>query len=315
MARRRFTRNRSTVTSDHYALPLAPVSHIRHHFDSVDEFTTAPFVNSNNAARCHREFYNNGRWLNASHDYHANTWFGAPSKEIAAARVTKGWVEGAQRVLDTMSTLDAPTPISVRRKLARAEQGDELDVHAVYRGDLDHAWTTRRRRQVTAPRNVRIVVQLNLLAVTSSDELFWRGAAMVKLSDALVESGYNVEIIGAIASDRIDSQRCDYLISMVLKEFRSQLDTATIAGVACNAGFHRLYGFKAYDVFVPWDKSSGDAQGCASDTTGRIINEARLNADGTPTFVTPYDINDKETAEAWITECIKKLDSNEQQVA
>ena len=51
-----------------------------------------------------------------------------------------------------------------RRKVSKESQGDELDIHAVYAGNLDRAW--RRTRKVASPlgnsksKRVRIVLDI-----------------------------------------------------------------------------------------------------------------------------------------------------------
>lgn len=297
---------------------------VRNHCNSLDEFCNVPFKRDVNKSLFHRTLKTlSGKWYDQSgckvgHRYiglgstrERHDWVGADTPQEAADRVTKGWPEGARRVFEKLQDLEVPAPTSVRRRMVRADQGDELDIHSVYRGDLDHAWTSRKRKHTRTKLTVRIVAQTNLLADMSANELFWRGAAVVKLSDALTEAGYNVEIIGALASRKVDrNENIDFLCTFPLKEASMPLDTEQLAGVICNAGFHRLFGFRAYGALADWNYKTGlDGTGCASDIEGRVIKKGALDADGVKTFVTPYEVTEKALAQAWISKCLQELEA------
>ena len=293
---------------------------IRNDFNSVDEFCNAPFVNKNNQASSRRKFQSeSGVWLRKAtkeaDSWNARKWFGADNADQAAARVTKGWPEGAKRLTESMEQIDVDLPMSVRRKLSRGDQGDELDIHAVYAGNLANAWSRKVRKHTRAPLTVRIVIQTNLLSHMGAQELFWRGASAVKLSDLLVAAGYNVEIIGALASSKVDGRQEDFLATMVLKESLQPLDIEQLAGVVCNAGFHRLFGFRAYDALIPWTRVTSDGDECATNTDGRVLREANFDADGVMTFMTSYDITSLEAARKFVADCCNTLNSQMQEAA
>lgn len=282
-------------------------SHLEpHRFDSIAALVDMSFTNHLNQRRCEQSLGSPGNWKDGtSYEERPQRWLGAMSAQEAALRVTQGWPGGADRVLQSMENLVVPPPIDIKRRLIRADQGDELDIHTVYRGDLQHAWTSRRRRPTRSSTIVRIIAQCNLLAMTTFDQMFWRGAAVLKLTDALSSAGYNVEVIGAIASTGVGGYRGDFLATFPLKEARSPLDVSQLAGVMCNAGFHRLYGFRLYFQIAP--EQHGHPGNAASDRSGRIIRRADFGADGKPTLAVPYGIGSKASAEQWITECVEKL--------
>jgi hypothetical protein len=287
---------------------------VRVDFNSVDEFCNVPFKLAANESKCRREFQAlSGRWLERSR--YAQEWLGAPTYEEAAERVTKGWKEGAEEVLRRLADIDIELPLSVRRKLSRADQGDELDIHSVYAGNLDRAWTRRVRKHTRTPLTVRIVVQTNLLAGMKPEELFWRGAAAVKLSDLLTTAGYNVEIVGALASEKVCGREgVDFLATMMLKESKAPLDIEQLAGVICNAGFHRLFGFRGYMAIADWVVSS-EPGASMSARDGRVIKEGGLDADGVMTFTTPYAVKTKEAAQKFIEECCAWLNQPQELMA
>lgn len=276
------------------------------HFDSIAELASAPFRNPENARVCKCELGDVGSWVSQTDwDMRAGRWLGTSSEEEAARRVTHGWPEGADKVLSAMSSMQVPPPINIKRRLVRDDHGDELDIHATYRGDFGTAWTSRRRRPTRSSTIVRVVAQCNLLAHTSFSELFWRGGAVLKLADALSEAGYNVEVVGAIASQDVRGWVGDWLVTFPLKESRNPMDSAQLAGVMCNAGFHRLIGFRLY--FALATGSHGYPGAARSDTSGHVIRRGNLGADGKPTFSVPYGIGNKQAAESWVSACITKL--------
>ena len=233
----------------------------------------------------------------------------------------------------------------------RADQGDELDIHAVYSGGLDRAWSRKRRKNARSRMSVRLVAQMGGSRHMVAEEMFWRGAAVVKLAELLEESSYRVEIVGADwhEVDRSivfgDEKLAAAVIgSFIVKDAGAPMDIEAVAGVLCNAGFFRTYGFRAayaapshalrgtqyevqYDfkrqlgktVRVP--KLSKEGNVVKKKRTllartynggGNIVKELMLDADGTRTFEVPVSISNQERAQKWVRECLSKLESGEQ---
>lgn len=279
----------------------------RVHFNSLDEYCNVP-VNPVNARYCtEANLRANSRseragWLGTM-DGASST---AASFDVARDRVQKGWPAGAQRVNENLAQLDIAAPMSVRRKLVRADQGDELDIHAVNRGDLGTAWTSRKRKHSAAKLTVRLVVQTNLLARMSAEGLFWRGATAVKFIDILTEAGYNVEVVGVCASVSVTGHRGTFCASFPLKGAAEPLDVEMMAGVVCNAGFHRIFGFRAYVATATAQSRFGAATSC---TNGNVVEEAQFDADGVRTFRVPYAVDSKYAAEQWLAANVAALDA------
>lgn len=312
-AMRRTARSISKSARAQAAASKIPFAPVRHHFDSVHEYCTAtPATQHQGNVSTLRELQHlDGTWNAKEFEPNAHrpsTWLGAPTFQAAAARVTHGWPEGAERVRRNMADIEINAPMSVKRRRSRADQGDELDIHRVYRGDLAHAWSARTRREVRSPLLVRIVVQTNLLAATAFEDMFWRGAACAKFADLLVDAGYNVEIIGAVATESMGGRDGEYLVTFPLKEATAPLDIESLCGVVCNAAFHRMFGFRMYQYLANVPMRIG---GAASNRDGAILRkhygpEATVE-DGFPTFITPYDIFSIESATAWVRSCVELL--------
>lgn len=280
----------------------------RMHFDSVQEYCTVPYALPVNE-RQSRQFTQRADGGFIRQALKAG-WYGpdSPSPETTVKRVLGGWKEGAEEVRKRMERVEVTPPVSIKRRVVRADQGDELDIHAVLRGQLDTAWQSRRRRQAFGPRIVRIVAQTNLLAQTSSEELFWRGAAVVKLADVLTEAGYAVEIVGAHAATTVDMDRANWLLTFVLKHAQSPLDIESLAGVVCNAGFHRTFGFRAYEACTTKARSQKGGTGDYSDSSGEIIERSDLKEGALRVFAVPYHMGNSYQARLWVQACCEALE-------
>lgn len=133
-----------------------------------------------------------------------------------------------------LNVADMPKRTIVRRLPA----GDELNPFAWVRRDPD-GWEEIRRAKVERSV-VRIVCNVAVNAHRSPENLYYRGAAVCALADALEESGHSVEI------DLVDggknlwhgaSGRQNMLVTV--KHAHSPLDLATVALVLGEIGYYR----------------------------------------------------------------------------
>jgi hypothetical protein len=297
--------------------------HYYRSFSSVRDFCEQPFANPANEELFKREEFGGEfrSWAREDlrHDDSMRvgqrtneSWYGAATPREAMDRASKGWPEGAERVRSMMDEVDAPPPVSLRRKMQRADQGDELDIHEVYRGGLDRAWTRRRRQRSRARMSVRLVAQIGGHRHTTHEEMFWRGAAVLKLAELLEESSYRVEMVG-VNQHLIDGHDVSSYCSFVVKEAGAPLDVEQVAGVLCNAGFFRTYGFRdAYAICEHRlaDKTQSRTLLARSYVMrGDAVRGGNLDADGTKTFSVPMRIGSKESAVEWVNKCLAALEN------
>jgi hypothetical protein len=302
----------------------------RRDFSSVKDFCEQPFSNSKNEDLFMRE-ENGGKFRLDGGASSYFEWYGASSAQEAMDHSYKGWPEGAERVRKMMQQVDAPPPVSLRRKVQRADQGDELDIHSVYRGDLDHAWTRRRRQSSRSRMNVRLMAQIGGSHAMTSDEMFWRGAAVAKLAELLEESSYRVEVIGA-ACDLVEfgeGEQHSFVVqqTFIVKDAGAPMDLEQVAGVLCNAGFFRTYGFRS--TYAAPDHDLRDTQIRKKMKDGKeVTTRATLLArtavrhvrsaeqmgvdSSTTTFVVPVDVKNASEARAWVEECLASLEAEVQ---
>jgi hypothetical protein len=278
--------------------------HVRH--DSVEAFITAPVhpMNEHLAAR---------EWEGGNDDWR----FGeARNKQTFISRVRDGWPEGAARLSEIAAT-HLGRPVSVRRVRKWADNGDTVEMSRVWAGRVDVAWQRCERQSRTAPRVVRLVPFIGGAAKQNESQFFYRGAAMARLSDALSEAGYNVEIVAACVGHGLGEKREDehYAHALTLKPATAPLDLSNLAAVICQVGFFRYYTFRSM-AGAPLPIRThfcwyGDKDGLNELARATVPLEP-----GVITFYLPYEVDTRAAAEQWVNDCIRKIDGGgEQQLA
>lgn len=235
-------------------------------------------------------------------------WFGAPDVATLNQRLTHGWPEGVKQ-LEQIATREI-NPMSIRRRRVRGDQGDELDMQAVYRGDLSRAWSrTRRQSRAGAARTITLVCNLGDSAGVEARELYWRGAAVLKLADALTQAGYGVGIYGAVTSQRCsEDDTVDSAQFVEIKATDSPLDLSQLASLTAMPGWFRTRGFAgivtACDlVGKTYDSGLGRPD---HESIGMYAEMLGL----TNCHIQPK-VNNKAAAEKWIDEVLAKVETPE----
>lgn len=234
------------------------------------------------------------------------TWFGAPSFEVLQQRLREGWPEGSQRLLE-IATRDI-NPASIRRRRVRADQGDEVDMQAVWRGDMSRAWTRTRRQNRTGVRSVSIIVNIGASANVTADKLFWRGASALKLASALTEAGYSVAIYGAVSASGHDVKGTMDTVQFVgIKDEDQPLDLDRLAALTAMPGYFRT------SLFAGIAKSS--------DLGGKVVDDGlgspkeSLFAKAVALLPIPQNaiiqkpVTNQAAAEAWIDEVLGQIET------
>jgi hypothetical protein len=156
--------------------------------------------------------------------------------------VSDGWPEGRESVAKLARKTSAIeiAPRDRRRRLSRSDMGDALDIHAVYRGQLDIAWIKARRQWSYGPQRVDILANMLCSGCDDSSVLQWRGAAAIALADKFEHAGYMVRIIvGFGGHTGPDRERISCRITV--KGYDSPMNVSTAASVTL-PGFFRAIG-------------------------------------------------------------------------
>ncbi|MDP6370775.1 MAG: hypothetical protein QF615_14290 [Planctomycetota bacterium] len=212
---------------------------------SLSELRSLPSYDAETISSRNRE-----RFDGAIQTYHSpNKWHGSDDPKVLADRIAGKWPEGRNNLRKLEQDLTgAATTLGVsdcRRKIAWADQGDEIDIHRVYSGDLDTAWQTTRRNGTGLAPIVSIVAGWGGHCGRSHDELFWSGAAALVSAHILEGAGYSVEILAASVTRHTFKSVGQCVVAVRLKNSDTPLELSSIAATACFAGTFRTLGLAA----------------------------------------------------------------------
>lgn len=233
-------------------------------------------------------------------------WLGVSSVTELRSVLTKGYPAGVEK-LEKITVGDLPSPQDIRRRRIRSDQGDELDMQAVYRGDLSRAWSRTKRQSRNSVRSVSIVIDLCGSAGVTSDELFWRGAAGLRLASELTTAGYSVAVYGAAGANSYTTGRNNKLAQFVeIKAEDSPLDMDRLASLTCLAGFFRTSLFTGI-VFAA-DKLGLRACSTLGKPDNALLAEA-IKALPIPqdSIIQPKTVRNQSTAEEWLKSVLEQI--------
>ena len=240
-----------------------------------------------------------------NNDSRRQEWYGFNGNALEViASFHDGNPKAERKVHDFHSDITASLPraIGVNRTLVRGSLGDDLDIHAVNRGGLDRAWSSRQRRVKQGPSILRLCVDICANAGADGDSLAMRGVAGLALASVMVKAGYSVEIIATLAVSRFVSGH-NMTASTVIKPRHAQVDLGLLAATIATAGFFRTIGFcqivRAADDL---DADCYDGLGSALDAEKLLPVPDRV----TQLFV-PNAIHDQVTAKKWVGETVRLL--------
>jgi len=241
------------------------IAHVGMHFDSVHELVTQirdpesrPYWFTQASADQLTENVNEHLSRGNSRDWYT---FVEASHDALIDRVTGGWPEGVAQLRRALGAVEVGSHLMRNaRKRTRGRQGDELDIHRVYRGDLERAWSTMRPAEKPgAGKAVTIVCNLGAHSGIEAHELFWRGAVSLHLSETLLSRGHPVQILAAIGGHDIargpvkrkirlhDAPKdvelvrgqIDHDMSVTLKAYQDPIDHGRIASMVCTGAGYR----------------------------------------------------------------------------
>lgn len=242
------------------------------------------------------------------------SWLGIPrSMDFPQLREfwSTGWPEGAARIRESMGKVAVPALTSVRRRQRWSDAGDELSRDRLMAGDLDRAWRTTARVNLTAPRIVRVVVDVAGNCNVSADELFWRGAAGASLSEALTAAGYSVEIVAASVGVGTSNQGENVFTATIVKQANSPLNLTAVAATTASAGFFRTVLFSLYVNSTKGRGNSG--YGRTESLTNHPAELKALGIAGDQTtrmFLVPGSVHSKTSAQAWVDSVVADLEAS-----
>lgn len=134
-----------------------------------------------------------------------------------------------------------------KRKKRKGRLGDELDIHAVYSGNLDKAWTQTYR--VTLDKKHTLVTILLDIGGNSMEDIFaslWQAAVAYKLVEDFTAAGKSTKIIVGNAGTNpfLDRTNKKLTNTIVAKNYNERLTSSRLAAM-CHLGYFRTMVFGA----------------------------------------------------------------------
>ena len=134
---------------------------------------------------------------------------------------------------------------SPRRFRTFKNSGDELDIHRVYQGQLDKAWSTTYHKKEKREINlITLFIQIQGVALVDAKDTLWAAAVAVMLSDQLTKLGKSVKIIVGGASKSVTYKQHGICVSATVKQYNERLTLERLAAMS-HIGFYRTFGFGA----------------------------------------------------------------------
>lgn len=131
-----------------------------------------------------------------------------------------------------------------KRRKVKSNHGDELDIHAVYAGQLDKAWT-RSYREVFDKQHSLITLVIDVGANWGEDALssLWQSAIASKLLDDMTKARKSVQIVLANAGgSAFIENRKQLTCSVVVKKYNQKLTSSRLASMS-HLGYFRVAFF------------------------------------------------------------------------
>jgi len=226
-------------------------------------------------------------------------WAGAAGTADAVAKLTSPYADGAaiiSRIEKAAASIKLPPKMDTRRRRVRGDQGDELDIHAVWRGQSDTAWARMGKRQVTAPPMVSIVINSIILADSEKTVISYRGAVGIVLCQLLERAGYRVRLVvarGGEARNGGGGKDEKFSCRTIIKDYGKPLDRETVT-CATHPAMQRVLGIRW--TWVQMD-NKGTPGGSGVGEALRDKNEIFISA----------EVSNERTAIARIQALVKEL--------
>lgn len=207
----------------------------------------------------------------------SGSWYGSGISSIRDINkmCNQGWKYGERQVDKLLHNVTPliPRVKRLRRKLRRSDQGDEVDIHAVWSGNLDRAWSVAKRTEaIEGIRKAEIWLQPGANASVSAKDMVYGALAAVVLAESFIKQNISVKvgladyaIRASFGSGDSWSNSKDMLLTQTLKDFDAPLNRRELV-LMSHPGFYRTYFFRCYcatEDTLSW--GLGQAKECPED--------------------------------------------------
>ena len=272
------------------------------HYHSVDELLCVANADNWNVKGNRDHFVDQVR----GHG-HSSSWHGIDGGFNAVMKtLTTGYKAGEQRIDTMLDTVrpHLPMAVGIGRVIVKGDRGDALDIHAVNRGDLSRAWTSRKRLLKAGKSRISIVVDICGNRWNHADTLAWRGVAGIALAEIMTKAGYQSELIaGLCTGDSFANRSTRVLITTTVKPFGVSADRGMLAATIALTGFFRTLGFTALLRAVDAENERASCGlGHAVQVDGMIPINEKVSQ-----LIVPTSIKSEEAAVEWVKDTVKLL--------
>ncbi len=246
------------------------------HFDSILDVMEAPPSKSMR----NKNFFDN--LIKHGHRGEGGGWYGPTnrnSKDVISHALL-GDVELCEKYLKPMiakleeftnlRTIDYVQHVKeVKRKKVRKDFGDELDIHQIYQGRADKAWTTTERIEQDSKHHlVTLLIELTDNVRQDVVPTLWKAAVVTFLQREIERAGKSLRVIAASASSgTICNDNRNVTTSIIVKEYNETLNFERLAAMS-HLGFYRVFGFAAKNCY---DKDLMSSLGRASRISEHLM--------------------------------------------
>jgi hypothetical protein len=267
---------------------------IRREFDSVESLLEA--ANGKSDTTCRR----------ASRDTSLDKWSGYASFEQACKLARDGWPEGLKRLNGFQERIQSFIGNRTNKPLPEFDvTGQVLDIGLLLSGVPECFISLPDEPKEGRGKIIDIVFSSSYSSGVDSEEIFWRGAALVALIDVLESRGLSCSVVSDSTVTRGYGNR--YTARTTVKALGDVLDLDRIAFCACHAGFFRRVIFsleetESDEVRHTFGFNYG-GYGCPADpepvSSEAIAQCIHLDSKA--------QVSDQESASAWVLENFAKF--------
>lgn len=234
------------------------------------------------------------------------SWYGMDGGAPAVLRAqVDGYPEGERTIRAFHDEIAASLPRALghHRTKKRAAFGDELDVHAMNRGQFDRAWTSSSRTIRAGSGVLRLVIDICANAAVDAAALQWRGIAGLSLAEVMGKAGYSVEIVAAWGAKLWGGRNQLMVGSVVVKPRSTQADFGLLAATVALPGFFRTLGFASLvRACDDMGKIADSSLGTYADVSGLLPVPDKVTQ-----IIVPGEVISKEKAVDWVKQTVALL--------
>ena len=230
------------------------------------------------------------------------SWYGFATQQAGIDAFRHGWPEGAERLEAALRDVTTDVRIlSRKRKSEWADTGDDVDMQRVWSGGIDRAFRRTRRQHRTSPGTVTIAVSQAISSGTPSDQLFWAGAAALRLAMNLENAGHTVEIVANTVCTNLTISGKSGAVTIVAKAAGAPIDLGALAGIVCSGITMRHFSLLQ---FQRADETVRSNSGISSRATHESFADRKILV-----TVAAGNITDSANAAKWVVDAARDIEN------